>query len=72
MTFIHKIVNAETGEIIERPFTKDEIAFSEELTKKQNEIREIEIQANVEAKAKREMLLKKLGITEEEAKLLLS
>lgn len=56
--------NCETGEITQRPLTAEEIAQ-----------REAEHQASQEAKAAkaqaRQALLDKLGITEDEAKLLL-
>jgi hypothetical protein len=67
-----KIINVQTGEIIEQELTVDEIA--------QQTINEIEIQATLAAlKAEAETratakaaLLTQLGITEEQAKLLLS
>lgn len=68
MSYIERIVNAETNEIIEREYTKEEIAEAEigqaialEKTAKLNEMA-----------AAKSALLEKLGITEEEAKLLLS
>lgn len=62
-----KIHNAETGEIIEREMTE------QELTQQAKDIANAkkaaaETQAKAEAKA---ALLERLGITEEEAKLLL-
>ncbi len=68
MTYIEKIVNVQTGETIERPYTEAEIAVVEA---KQIELAKLAaIQA--EAAAAKAALLEKLGITEEEAKLLLS
>jgi hypothetical protein len=60
-------INCETGEVIERPYTAEELAEAEE-----NQAEALaEIQAKAEAAAKRQALLDKLGITEDEAKLLL-
>lgn len=67
MTMI-KIHNVETGEITEREATAEELA--------QREIDEIEAQAVAQDQATKAAakaaLLAKLGITEDEAKLLLS
>jgi len=63
-----KIVNCETGEEIVRDATAEEIAQIE-IDKKVGQ--EIKAQAEAKAKAKAD-LLSKLGITAEEAKLLLS
>ena len=57
-----------TGEIIERPLNKDEIAEIEEMRQK-----DAEFIAYVEEKAAQKLsLLDKLGITHDEAKILLS
>lgn len=65
---IHRIVNAETGEVIERPYTEEEMKeYESNLEAKQAEL--AQEQAKAEAKA---ALLAQLGITEEQAKLLLS
>lgn len=65
---IIKIVNATTGEEIEREMTAKELA---QLELDQIEAaKEAELKANV--LAKKNALLEKLGITQEEAKLLLS
>ena len=63
--FIIREHNIETDEVVDRPMTEDEIA---ELQATQ-----AELQAKIaeEGKAK-EAILKKLGITAEEARLLLS
>ena len=64
-------VNCTTGEVIERPLTADEIAANEAAAAQAEADRlaaEAEAEAKAEAKA---ALLAKLGITEDEAKLLL-
>jgi len=64
-------INCETGEVIERPLTADEIAANEAAAAQAEADRlAAEADAAVKAKAKAE-LLAKLGITEDEAKLLL-
>ena len=69
MKIIEKIYNAETGEetIIEREETKAE-AESRKDFEKMIAAKEAKEAVNIEAKA---ALLKRLGITEDEAKLLL-
>ena len=62
-----KIVNVETGEEIEREMTPEEVA-QYELDKKESELDLANRKAKAEAKA---ALFERLGITEEEAKLLL-
>ena len=63
-----KIHNAETGEVIEREMTADEFAqYEADKLEAQQEL--LAAQERAAAKA---ALLEKLGITEEEAKLLLS
>lgn len=65
-------VNCETGEVLEIELTKEEIAALEAAAKEaqaQQEAAEEEARAKATAKAD---LLAKLGITEEEAQLLLS
>jgi hypothetical protein len=62
------IHNAETGEIIEREMTTDELAQRDKDTMEQAARQEAEaVKANAKA-----ALLSKLGITQDEAKLLLS
>ena len=68
MTYIERIFDAETGETIERPFTKEEIA-KVEATKKIKADLSIKQEKDAADKA---ALLTKLGITADEAKLLLS
>jgi hypothetical protein len=60
--------NAETGEIIEREMTTAELKQAEK-DKKAYQAELAAVEARVSAKA---ILLEKLGITEDEAKLLLS
>lgn len=62
-----KIVNVETGEEIIRDANADEIAQMAK-DKEDNEAKQAEAEAKAEAKAK---LLEQLGITKEQAKLLL-
>jgi hypothetical protein len=64
-------VNCETGEVIERPLTADEIAANEAAAAQAEADRlAAEAEAAVKAQAKA-ALLEKLGITADEAKLLL-
>ena len=63
-----KIHNVETGEVIEREMNAEELAQWEADRVKA----EAEAQAKAEAAAAKAALLEKLGITQEEAKLLLS
>ena len=68
MTNLIKIHNAETGEIIEREMNADELAQFE--LDKAKALAKVEVEkAKAASKA---ALLERLGITEEEAKLLLS
>lgn len=67
MTII-KIHNVETGEIIEREMNAEELTQWEADKAKA----EAEAEAKAQAQASKAALLQKLGITEEEAKLLLS
>jgi hypothetical protein len=65
-------INCETGEVIERPLTADEIAANEAAAAQAEAAQhEAEAEAAVKAEAKT-ALLAKLGITEDEAKLLLA
>lgn len=68
MTYIERIFNAETGETTERVFTKEEIE-KVETTKK---IKADLLAEQEKAAADKAALLAKLGITADEAKLLLS
>jgi hypothetical protein len=68
MKIIH---NAATGETLELPLTDEDLLELEEK-KAREEAAELALQqAKAEAAVKREALLERLGITEEEAKLLL-
>jgi FMN-dependent NADH-azoreductase len=63
-----KIHNAETNEIIEREMNEEELAqFKKDLAAAQTKI-----EAANQAQSAKTALLEKLGITEDEAKLLLS
>jgi hypothetical protein len=65
-------VNCTTGEVIERPLTADEIAANEAAAAQAAAAaHEAEVEAAAKAEAKT-ALLAKLGITEDEAKLLLA
>lgn len=65
-------INCETGEVIERPLTADEIAANEAAAA-QAEADRLASEAEAEAKAQAKAdLLAKLGITAEEAALLLA
>ena len=65
-------VNCTTGEVIERPLTADEIAANEAAAV-QAEADRLAAEAEAEAKAQAKAeLLAKLGITAEEAALLLA
>lgn len=62
-----KIVDIETGKVTLRDYSPDEIAKVEEAKIKADELTALQI----DLAAKRQTLLDKLGITEEEARLLL-
>jgi hypothetical protein len=68
MTYIERIINAETNEITEREYTTVEIA---EVEKAKVNLA-LEIEETLKAETDRATLLAKLGITADEAKLLLS
>jgi len=71
MTLQHTIYDLNTGETTVRDYTKDEIKAYEDERKNNKEVNEA-IQAEAEAKATaKAALLNKLGITAEEAALLL-
>jgi hypothetical protein len=64
-------INCETGEVIERPLTADEIAANEAAAA-QAEADRVAAEAEAATKATaKAALLEKLGISEDEAKLLL-
>jgi len=63
--------DAQTGEVIEQQMTAEEIAIYEKDLLDRQELLAAKQKAKTEAEAKRTALLEKLGITEEEARLLL-
>jgi len=63
-----KVHNAETGEVIEREMTNEELSNFEVM--KENDLAHEKLKSQMVAA--RAALLEKLGITEDEAKLLLS
>lgn len=66
-----KIVNCETGEVIERELTDEEIA-QQNKDEAESNAKQLEEKKEAEAKAAaRQTILDRLGLTEEEAKLLL-
>lgn len=68
MEYIERIYDVITGEITERPFTDKEIAEVEaNIAKAEAELQDAQTKAAAKA-----ALLAKLGITEDEARLLLS
>jgi hypothetical protein len=67
MTYISRTHDASTGEITERPFTAKEIAEVEANIAKA----EAELQTAQTKAAARSALLERLGISEDEARLLL-
>jgi len=65
-------INCETGEVTERPLTAEEITANEAAAA-QAEADRVAAEADAQAKAEaKTALLAKLGITEDEAKLLLA
>lgn len=68
MIYVERIVNVETGETTERPYTPAEIAKVEAAQAEAAARAEAETSKAIQKAA----LLERLGITEEEAKLLLS
>ncbi len=68
MTYFERIVNVETGETVERPYSEKEI---KEVEAKQAESLAL-LKAQSARAADKAALLAKLGITDDEAKLLLS
>ena len=66
--YFEKIVDLETGDETIRPYTKDEIAAVEKATAEAK----AKAEANNAIELEKAALLNKLGITRDEAKLLLS
>ena len=67
MTYMERIHNLETGEITERPYTADEIAAAKEAEARLA-VENLEMQTK---ETKRQAVLDKLGLTADEARLLL-
>jgi len=67
MTYIERIIDVETNEIVERPYTAKEVAEVEKAITEGETKALAEAQKSVDKAA----LLTKLGITEDEARLLL-
>ena len=74
MSMEHKeqIIDAKTGEITWRDYTKEEIEASEKALLEHEKLKAELSFKQAEAAALKAALLAKLGITEEEAKLLMS
>lgn len=68
MSRIHIIHNLETGEIIERPYTADEEKQADLDAAQMDQEKNLAAQRKIE----KQQLLERLGMTDEEAKLLLS
>jgi len=68
MEFIKVDVFADTGEVVERPMTDEEISEIMRL-RQEDEAKKAELKTKIEKRAE---LLNRLGITEEEARLFLS
>lgn len=62
MIKIHKIVNAETGEVIENPYSKEEI-IEYEFNLKIEQKEKAEAEAKAQAKAAAQAKLAALGLT---------
>jgi hypothetical protein len=65
------IINAETDEVIEREMTKEEKSVVETSNKKHQELFEQREKEKAELSAQRLAVLQKLGLTQDEAKILL-
>ena len=65
-------VNCTTGEVIERPLTADEIAANEAAAAQAEAARLEEEAAQAQKAAARQEILNRLGLTTEEAAILLS
>lgn len=72
MEYLVAVANVSEGTFIQRPMTEAELLQDEKDRKLAEETRQAEAQAQAEAAAAKAALLERLGITEEEAKLLLS
>ena len=67
MTYIERIVNADTNEVIEKPYTKEQIA---EVDIAKNRLKQMQNNEVANAAA-RQAILDRLGLTADEAALLL-
>ena len=65
-------INCETQEVIERPFTSDEVKAYEASVEAAKAAKDAEDKAKAQKESAKAELLAKLGITQEEAALLLS
>ena len=65
-------INCETQEVIERPFTSDEVKAYEASVEAAKAAKDVEDKAKAQKETAKAELLTKLGITQEEAALLLS
>ena len=66
-----RIINCETGEVVDRELNEEELA-QQAIDEANAQAAELASQAEAEAKAtQRQALLSRLGITEEEARILL-
>ena len=65
------VVNVSEGTFIQRPMTEAELLQDEKDRNSAEQARQAEAQAKAEAAAAKAALLERLGITEEEARLLL-
>lgn len=65
-------INCETQEVIERPFTSDEVKAYEASVEAAKAAKDAEDKAKAQKESAKVELLAKLGITQEEAALLLS
>jgi hypothetical protein len=75
MTYFERIHNVETNEIVERPFTEEEIAQVEASKAESQAKAQAEEQARLDAEARLSAKLAiyaKLGLTEEEINTLIS
>ena len=65
-------INCETQEVIERPFTSDDVKAYEASVEAAQAAKDAEDKAKAQKESAKAELLTKLGITQEEAALLLS
>jgi predicted TPR repeat methyltransferase len=69
MTYIERIVNADTNEVIEKPYTKEQVAEVDAAKKKWQEMQATEA-AKAAEKAAATAKLAALGLTEDDLKAL--